>query len=174
MNPISIHGRKGKVLRKNRKGGIEGLPLQLMIIIMIATLGTAILVGWMGNIEEPHSIKEVDVLSGDIDLTGTNASSSYGKYGAAGYGTNYLVDEEITVLVLDQNGDPLSDATVVLSGLGISDLDGKTAHSTTDSNGVATFSALKLKMTGHVGYIDVEVSKSGYGENTSCKITVIA
>jgi hypothetical protein len=42
MKPISIH-RIGKALRKNRKGGIEGLPLQLMIIIMIATLGTAII-----------------------------------------------------------------------------------------------------------------------------------
>ena len=61
MKPISIHG-KDKALRKNRKGGIEGLPLQLMIIIMVATLGTAIIIGWMGNIEEPHSISRVVIM----------------------------------------------------------------------------------------------------------------
>ena len=36
---------------KEDSGGIEGLPLQLMIIILVATMGAAILVGWMGNIE---------------------------------------------------------------------------------------------------------------------------
>ena len=61
MKPKSIHGTTRKALRKNRKGGIEGLPLQLMIIIMVATLGTAIIIGWMGNIEEPDSISRVDV-----------------------------------------------------------------------------------------------------------------
>lgn len=35
-------------------GGIEGLPLQLMIIILVATMGTAIIVGWMGSIETPN------------------------------------------------------------------------------------------------------------------------
>jgi len=41
-------------------GGIEGLPLQLMIVILVATMGTAIIVGWMGSIETPHSIGEVE------------------------------------------------------------------------------------------------------------------
>lgn len=41
-------------------GGIEGLPLQLMIIILVATMGTAIIVGWMGSIETPQSIGSVD------------------------------------------------------------------------------------------------------------------
>ena len=172
MKPKSIHGI-GKALRKNRKGGIEGLPLQLMIIIMIATLGTAIIVGWMGNIEEPHSISRVEVDSGEIDLTGINSTYSSNKT-IKSAGNVYCANEDVIISVYDQNGDPLSDATVVLTGLGVTDSDGNTAHGTTDENGTVTFSDLKLRMTGHVGYITVNVSKSGYGENSSCKITVIA
>ena len=172
MKQLSIHGL-GKALRKNKKGGIEGLPLQLMIIIMVATLGTAIIIGWMGNIEEPHSIGRVEVDSGEIDLTGTNSTYSNGTT-IRGTGNVYCSNEDVIISVYDQNGDPLSGATVVLSGLNVTDSDGSTAHGTTDDNGAVTFSGLKLKMTGHVGYITIEVSKAGYGENSSCKITVIA
>ncbi len=169
MKPISIH-RIGRTLRKNRKGGIEGLPLQLMIIIMIATIGTAIIVGWMGNIEEPHSIREVTVDSGDIDLTRDDTTlSSYAQ------GTSYrLVNEDVVISVFDQNMNPLPGASVVLDGLGIVDKDGCTVHGITDDNGTVTFTGLKLRMTGHTGFIDIEVSKSGYGENSSCRIFVIA
>lgn len=174
MKPISIHGFKRKVLRKNRKGGIEGLPLQLMIIIMIATLGTAIIIGWMGNIEEPHSISNVVVESGDVDLTKSNTAYSSYTVLNGNNGSVYYATEDVVISVYDQNGDPLSDATVVLSGLGVTDSSGNTAHANTNADGKVVFKNLRMRMTGHVGYIDVEVSKSGYGENSSCKITVIA
>ena len=163
MKQIRIHGL-GKALRKNRKGGIEGLPLQLMIIIMVATLGTAIIVGWMGNIEEPHSINKVEVDTGEIDLT----------YNAVKSGNIYTTDEDVIISVYDQSGNPIEGATVVLSGLGVKDSDGRTAHADTDSDGMAVFKGLKIRMSGNTGYIDVDVSKSGYGENSSCRITVIA
>ena len=138
------------------------MPLQLMIIIMVATLGTAIIIGWMGNIEEPQSISKVTFDGDRIDLTGS------------GSGPLYTTSDVLVISVFDQNGDPISDATVVLTGLGITDKDGRTVCGSTDSNGNVTFSDLKLRITGHVGYIDVEVSKSGYGENSSCRITVVA
>ena len=34
---------KKKLRKLNRKGGIEGLPMELMIIVVIAALGTAVL-----------------------------------------------------------------------------------------------------------------------------------
>jgi len=170
MKQISIHGLKRKALRKNKKGGIEGLPLQLMIIIMIATIGTAIIMGWMGNIEEPHSIGKVVVDSGEIDLT--RSTMTTGTYGNAG--SVYTSNEEVVISVFDQNGNPLPDATVVLTGLGVTDSNGKTVHGTTNADGLVVLKNFKLRMTGHVGYIGVEVSKPGYGENSSCKITVIA
>ena len=170
MKQISIHGLKRKALRKNKKGGIEGLPLQLMIIIMIATLGTAIIMGWMGNIEEPHSIGNVVVDSGEIDLTrSTTVSGTYGNAGSI-----YNSNEEVVITVFDQSGNPLPGATVVLTGLGVTDSNGKTLHGTTNSDGIVVLKNFKLRMTGHVGFINVEVSKPGYGENSSCKITVVA
>ena len=144
-----------------------------MIVIMVATLGTAIIIGWMGNIEEPHSISKVEVDSGDIDLTGVNSSYS-GNSTVRGAGNVYTSNEDVVISVYDQSGNPLADATVVLSGLGVSDSNSKTPHGTTNEDGTIVFSNLKVRMTGHVGYIDVMVSKSGYGENSSCRITVIA
>ena len=67
--------------------------------------------------------------------------------------------------------------TVVYGNLGAENVNisiSNTAHGTTNDDGTVTFSNLKMKMTGHVGYITVEVSKSGYGEDSSCRITVIA
>ncbi len=150
-----------KDLRKNKKGGIEGLPLQLMILIIIATLGTAVIVGWMGNIETPQSIGDVTVDTGDVRLTGT----PYGGY--------YGINGSITISVTDQDGNPLDDASVVLTGLGIKDSRNDTVYGSTDKNGCVTFSSLKVKMTGTVGFVTVDVSKAGYGEDSSCRITVI-
>ena len=145
-----------KKLNRNKKGSIEGLPLQLIIVIIIATMGTAILVGWMGSIDSPKSIGAVEVTSGDIVLDGNSTS-----------------DGIIEVYVADQNGDPLRGATVVLSGLGVTDKNGKTAYLSTDSGGCAKFSDLKITLRGTgIGFITVNVSMSDYGESTA-RVAVI-
>lgn len=87
--------RNKKRLHSNKKGGIEGLPLQLLIIIVIASLGLAMMIGWMGNISEPDRIDEIQ--------------TSYEKTGR-GY--------EVTVRVVDQNGYGVEGADVVLTGYG--------------------------------------------------------
>ena len=144
--------------RMNRKGSIEGLPLQLMIMIIIATMGTAILVGWMGNIDSPKYIGSVEVISGDLVLDGTTTTN----------GT-------IEVLVSDQNGDPLSGATVILSGLGVSDRNGRTAYLNTDNNGYARFNGLNVNLRGSdIGIITVNVSMPEYGENNNTRVAVIS
>ena len=152
------HLIKIKKLNKNRKGSIEGLPLQLMIMIIIATMGTAILVGWMGSIDSPKSIGTVEVVSGDIVLNGSSTS-----------------DGVLEIYVADQNGNPLSGATVVLSGLGVTDRNGKTAHLNTDSGGYAKFDGLRITLRGaEIGFITVNVSMSEYGENNSTRVAVIS
>ncbi|MDN5358036.1 MAG: hypothetical protein AB7D42_00190 [Candidatus Methanomethylophilaceae archaeon] len=148
----------GHRISNDRRGGIEGLPLQLMIMILVATLGTAIILGWMGNIESPQSIGSVDVTSGDIVLV--NGSTS---------------DGIIEVRITDQDGEPVEGAAVVLSGLGITDGNGKTAYDNTDSNGCAIFKDLRITMdNSSVGFITVNVSASGYGENNTARVAVIA
>jgi hypothetical protein len=146
-----------KEMKRNRRGSIEGLPLQLMIIIIIATMGTAILVGWMGSIDTPKHIGAVDVASGDIVLDGNSTS-----------------DGMIEIYVSDQDGNPLSGATVVLSGLGVTDKNGKTAYMNTDSRGCVKFEGLKITLRGSdIGFININVSMPEYGENNS-RVAVIS
>lgn len=145
-------------ISKNKKGSIEGLPLQLMIVILIATVGTAILMGWMGNIETPRSIGSVEVVSGDIIIDGNSTSSGL-----------------VEIYVTDQDGNPLEGATVVLSGLGVTDMNGRTAHCNTDAGGHALLDKLRLTLRGsEIGFITVNVSMSEYGENNSARIAVIS
>jgi len=150
-------------LRKNRSGGIEGLPLQLMIVILVATLGTAILIGWMGSLEAPSQIGSVSVDSGDIMLTKTTGSE---KYTDTGY---------VKIYVTDQNGDALPGATVVLTGCGIVTKAGATVHGVTDAKGYVEFKDLRVSLRGQkVGFVDIEVSKSGYGTDSTARVAVIA
>ncbi|NLL95024.1 MAG: carboxypeptidase regulatory-like domain-containing protein [Thermoplasmatales archaeon] len=143
-----------KRLRKNKNGGIEGLPMQLMIIVVIATLGMGLMVGWMNGIEAPKSIGDVEVESGRVSVSSSNAVSP------------------ITIRVTDQDGNPLEGATVVITGLGVNER-GQTPHKTTNADGKVSFNGLRLSMTGKVGYLTINVSKPGYGEDNSCKITVV-
>ena len=144
-------------LSNNRRGGIEGLPLQLIIVMLIATMGTAIILGWMGNIEGPKVIEDVEVTSNDIVLL--NGSTFNGQ---------------VAVVVTDQDGKPIQGATVVLTGLGVTDRNGKTPHGTTDSKGYANLTGLNITMKNSaVGFITVNVSASGYGENNTARVTVI-
>ena len=148
-------------ISRDRRGGIEGLPLQLMIMILVATLGTAIIIGWMGNIETPNSISSVELGSSSVTLTNTS-------------GSDYTTSQPIKVRVFDQNNDPLQGATVILTGYGIMDGD-STVFGETDKDGSVEFdSGLTLRMDGKIGYITVKVSKPGYGEDSSCKIAAIA
>ncbi|MCL1811610.1 MAG: hypothetical protein FWG41_05280 [Methanomassiliicoccaceae archaeon] len=147
-----------KKLKGNSRGSIEGLPLQLMIMIIIATMGTAILIGWMGSIDSPKHIGTVEVVSGDIVLDGNSTSNGF-----------------IEIYVADQSGNPLGGATVVLSGLGVTDRNGRTAYANTDSRGYAKFEGLNITLRGaEIGFITVNVSMSEYGENNSSRVAVIS
>ena len=91
---------KKKLRKLNKRGGIEGLPMELMIIVVVATVGTGILVGWMGSIDEPDSIGEVTCSANQIVMTSDTVKTNF------------------TVTVTDQSGDALKGATVVLFGCG--------------------------------------------------------
>ena len=154
---------RNTALGKNREGGIEGLPLQLMIIILVATLGTAVIIGWMGSLETPQRIGSVDLESDDIILDMTSGSERYTNSG------------HIKIYVTDQNGNGLGGATVVLSGCSVTTADGRTVHGTTDADGYAEFDNIRASLRGaKIGFITVEVSKSGYGSDSTAKVAVIA
>lgn len=135
-------------------GAIEGLPLQMMIVILVATMCTAIIVGWMGSIDSPDVIGEL-VYEDTIVADGSS-----------------LGDVEITVM--DTEGNLVEGATVILSGLNVQ-MDGGTAYAVTDANGVASFSGLTINASGSSSYglISIDVSKSGYTYGGNYEIMVI-
>lgn len=134
-----------------------------MILIIVATLGTAMIVGWMGDVKTPSSIGDVTVETNEIHLSG-DADNGY-----------YTTYSSVRICVTDQNGDPLEGATVLLTGLGVTNIDKDTAYETTDDTGYVSFSGLRIRLgSSNVGFITVNVSKAGYGEDSSCKLTVIA
>ncbi len=152
--------RKLNRLKRNRKGGIEGLPMELMIIVVVATIGTGILVGWMGDIEAPQAIGDVSCSVDQITMT-----------------SNTVTNQRLEFTVSDTSGNAVKGATVVLTGCGISAY-GKTTSGTvssvTDQNGKATFSGLSLtKTTAGLGYVNVQVTSPEYGEYNTVKIPVV-
>jgi len=152
-----IENKRIMRLRKNKKGGIEGLPLQLMIIVLVAALGTAVIVGWVSSIDTPTSIGNVTVESGDIEM-------------------NKEINGRISVniSVTDQNGDPLEDVLVSLTGCGIRTSDNGQVYGNSDRNGNVEFNDLTVNSGSGVRFVNVSASKSGYGEDNTARIAVIS
>jgi hypothetical protein len=136
-------------------GGIEGLPLQLMITILVATLGTAIILGWMGNIDSPQFIGDVEVSPSAVVLF------------------DGLSEEAVVVWVTDQDGNPLKDAVVTLSGLGVKKEDGSAPFGVTGQDGSVDLGKLRFgKMSGG-GKLTVSVSETAHGDK-QVSVVVIA
>lgn len=161
-------------LKTDKKGSVEGIPLQFMIMMIVAVAAVGILGGWMANISTPQSISDVEVVSGVADCDDKGML------------------ESIEILVRDQDGNPLEGATVILEGLGVQmpagadddgtdDGDGEGTETgkvkavlQTGEDGKATFNGLSITPPkGGFGSITVNVMKSGYGEFNSTEIVVV-
>lgn len=153
----------GKMMRKDRNAGIEGLPLQLMVLVLIAGVGTAVMMGWMSGLKAPSSIGSVHVDANEIVLGDADNDGLYSDDGVV-----------LTVTVLDQNGDAIEGATVVLTGCQVSNGKGGNPHGVTDAQGQVRFTGLSL-MTygGEVGFVKVTAAKSGMGTDSSTSIPVV-
>ena len=113
-----------------------------MIVILVATLGTAVIMGWMGSIDSPHFIKTIGAEENVVTI----------ENGVIG---------DIHVHVLDENGEPLKGASVLITNKQVS------GPVTTDDNGRATLqgwtlsdypkSTIKLSISAYL---------SGYTERT--------
>jgi hypothetical protein len=154
----------GKKIRKDKEGGIEGLPLQLLIIVMVAGVGSAIIMGWMGGLEAPQTIGSVHSSLNEIILEDDDGDGMFSA------------DEvELVITVLDQEGDPISGASVSLDGTGILSAEGKRPHALTDEAGKASFEGLTLDHAGSAaGFVDVTVAKSGIVATKSIQVPVVS
>ena len=144
-------------------GGIEGLPLQLLIMVVVAGLGLTIIMGWMASISAPRSIGEVYVDPGEIVVFDTDGDGIYVREGFS-----------MTVVVTDQSGDRLEGATVLLEGSNVRTFDGDLVRGVTDSRGCALFTDLVVEHYGPtLATITVTVAKGDYGIDSSFEIPII-
>ena len=150
-------------LARDHFGGIEGLPLQLLIMVVIAGLGLTIIMGWMNSISAPHAIGEVFVAPSEIVVFDDDGDGLYEREGFT-----------LTVTVTDQSGDRLEGATVLLDGANIRLEDGGPVSAVTDATGQAIFADLRVEQFGtKLSTIKVTVAKGDYGIDSSYTIPVI-
>ena len=145
------------------RAGIEGMPLQLMIIVLVAGVSMAIILGWTSGLSAPQTIASVTSDPGEIEVSDGDGDGLF------------TADEiEINIHVADSQGKPVEGATVILEGGYALDEDGGTPHATTNSKGVASFSSLTVqKYGGSVGFITVTVVKSNCVSTASLTLPVI-
>lgn len=145
------------------EGGIEGLPLQLLIMVVVAGLGLTVILGWMNSISTPHSIGEILVNPSEILVYDDDGD---GLYTASGI--------DITVSVSDQGGDRLEGATVVLEGANIKNAEGGQVRGVTDARGQVVFNGLSVEQFGaRLTTVTVTIAKGDYGIDSSYEIPVI-
>ena len=153
--------------RKDRKGGIEGLPLELLIVIVIATVGTAVLIGWMDDVKASDSNSYGEV-SSNVSMIEIEDGKCWidGRTNPYGFSMNVRVENDA--------GYGVEGAVVTLSGLGITD--GAGTHPKSSSSGDYRFTGLTIPnhvKTGDMGFITVHVWHSELGD-TEFKIPVVA
>jgi len=147
----------------DRSGGIEGLPLQLLIMVVVAGLGLTIIMGWMSSISAPHSIGEVIVNPSELLVYDEDGDGIYTRTGIV-----------MTVTVTDEGGDRLEGATVLLEGANVQTSTGGPVRGVTDSHGQVLFEDLAVEHFGsRLTTITVTVAKGDYGVDASYEIPVI-
>lgn len=153
-----------KNLRKIKhdcRASIEGLPLQLMIIGLIASLGTAIVVGWISSIEAPRYIGDVIISPDEIILTDPDGDGQY-----------IDVVEGVTIRVLDTADKPMVKATVILEG-GSIDNEHHRVHGITDSDGILRLGSIPIRVTeDRISVISVSVRGQGIENEYRCELLI--
>jgi len=159
--------RKGVVLlktfnRNDDRGSIEGLPLQLMIIGLIASLGTAVIVGWISSIETPTYVGEVELSPDFIAVTDEDGD---GKFDAN--------MEKLELRILDTSGKGINGALILLEGASICN-EHHRILGTTNQEGFVAFDDLRIEVSGdRIATILVTVNGQGISDEYRTEILVI-
>ncbi len=100
-------------LRKNRAGAIEGLPLQLLIMIIIAGIVIVIILAWLAPWQNKVDLDSLSVTPNSVDND---------------------ADSVITITAWDTKGNKLQGVSIIVSGCSVGNL-----VNTTGSDGTCTF-----------------------------------
>lgn len=131
----------------NEKGALEGLPLYLIILVVVAGVGTAIIVGWMMNAEST----ELDHIEVDEDdkVLSTNAGQS------------------VTIRAYDGDGNGLEGAVVTLEGCEVQE------SGQTDGDGVCTIQNVHPSLPQNKAFGDIQVTVKYTGDRTTTRQATI-
>jgi hypothetical protein len=136
---------KRRGIKKKRawgdSGGLEGLPLQLIIMMVIAGIGIGIVVAWLTVFSEKPLNELVIEEIKPSTTKGTNVLTDGVKY-------------TIKIRALNTDQKPIEGVTITLEGPGV------TKIATTNSYGLATFTNVTtdLGTNENIGKISVEGS----------------
>ncbi|MDE1820642.1 MAG: hypothetical protein KGJ23_01290 [Euryarchaeota archaeon] len=168
---------------RNRRGALEGLPLYLIILIVVAAIVVAILVGWLSTLKHPA----VGNVTYNVSGSGAQALSQAGATcntasdtacfnpqpnGGCTFTINPLPPGNvagITINVADKGGGSLSGASVQLSGQTISVSASPSDTGVTDSSGNVVFNGVTGTVPpndGAGGFIVIDVTYSSGGIQT--------
>lgn len=143
-----------KNLCQDKSGGLEGMPLQLLIIVVVAVMALGLIMSWVSSIDEPpKSIKVIDV---KIDGSHEDIDLSRGSPG------------EIRIMVYDQELKKIDGAVVTLEGCGYDEISASTGSGTFDP-GTVVFDGGNVELPSGIrtGEIRVTVKKASYATKTT-------
>ena len=148
-----------KIIRKDKKG-LEGLPLQLLIMAVVAGLALVVVVGWFSSIDMTpvKNIKAISVDPNPITITNPGINQQAKK------------TITLTVCVFDQDDNKIKGITVHLSGVGVdrTATDGKSIDADGKEDGCVKFSSTQVTLPPGVSTseLDIEVMVGGYPSKT--------
>lgn len=136
---------------RDEMGGIEGMPLQLMILVIVTGLVLAVVLGWTLSIPGPTVIKSVSTDPASVDLGNVPEDATASK------------TLTIRVTAYDAKNAPLKDAVVTLGGAiarTYVSADGDDGA----LDGTATFAGVLVSLPPYVsvGEVTITIQKAGY------------
>ena len=148
-----------KRIRDDREG-LEGLPLQLLIMAVVAGLALVVVVGWFSGLSSTpvRNIKTISVEPNPISMTNPGINVQAKK----------TVD--VTVCAFDLGDTKIKGITVHLSGVGVDKTatDGRNDDKDGKEDGCVRFDNVQMILPPGVSTseLNVEVAASGYPAKT--------
>ena len=156
-----IMSRRKRIF-KDHSASIEGLPLQLMIMGIIASLGTAVIVGWISSIQTPTCIGNVEFEPDEIFVTDKNRDGIFDA-----------TIKEFSLRVVDTAGNPIGNANILLEGTSICN-EHHRLYGKTNDDGMLVFKDVSFRVVGdRTTTITVSVSGQGITSDYWAEIIVL-
>ena len=131
----------------SNEGALEGLPLYLILLVVIAGVGTAIIVGWMSSAQSTE-LDSIEIDDGDSIVT-------------AGSNNN------VEITAYDQDGNTLQGVVITLEGCEVVE------SGETGSDGSYTFRDINPTLSQNQNFGEIDVTARYTGDVTTERNAVI-